>query len=155
MQAAKIKRAQNCPLAANFASLLQYQWSVSPLILLYFVSSLGVHWNRISLAVISQVSDVCTSVCCTLQTFRRAFCPHSWGDWMSSSECWVDAVEGNFPVMRARDGVGKFVILRLLQNVGANITIRRQAQQTTLTWTAATLTTWPLASLYMCCMRVP
>ena len=80
MQAAKIKRAQNCPLAANFASLLQYQWSVSPLILLYFVSSLGVHWNRISLAVISQVSDVCTSVCCTLQTFRRAFCPHSWGD---------------------------------------------------------------------------
>ena len=50
MQAAKIKRAQNYPLVANFVSLLQYQWSVSPLILLYSVSSLGVHWNRISLA---------------------------------------------------------------------------------------------------------
>jgi len=52
--------------------------------------------------------------------------------------------------MRVKDGVGKFVKLRLLQNVGANITIRRQTQQTTLTSTTATVTTWPLASLYMC-----
>ena len=56
MQAAKIKRAQNCPLAAIFVCLLQYQWSVSPLIPVYFVSSLGVHWNRISLSVRSEVT---------------------------------------------------------------------------------------------------
>ena len=43
--------------------------------------------------------------------------------------------------MRVKDGVGKFVKLRLLQNVGANITIRRQTQQTTLTSTTATVTT--------------
>ena len=41
MRAAKIKRVQNCPLAANFLCLLQYQWSASPLIRLHFVSCLN------------------------------------------------------------------------------------------------------------------
>jgi len=80
--------------------------------------------------------------------FRRASCLHSWGDWISSSECWIDAVEENFPVIRAKDGVGKFVKTKLLQNIGANSTARLQTQQKTLTWTTASVTTWPLASLY-------
>jgi len=59
-------------------------------------------------------------------------------------------VEENFPVVRVKDGVGKSVKTQLLQNIGANITTRRQTQHKTLTWTTATVTTWSLASLYMC-----
>jgi hypothetical protein len=69
MQAAKTKRAQNCPLAANFVCLLQYQRSVGPQICLHFVSSLGVHTDRISLAVSSHALR--SDAPCSVYMFRR------------------------------------------------------------------------------------
>jgi len=55
-------------------------------------------------------------------------------------------VEANFPIMRVKDGVGQFVETSDVPKYRSEQGVKPNRR----TWTKATVTSWPLAALYMC-----
>ena len=116
---------------------------------------LGVYLDRISLAAISHVTwclnfGLMHRVVITCPEVSKGVLPTFLG-WLNKLKWMLNWCSGRkFLQSYVWKAVWGNLLKQLLQNIGANITTRRQTQQRNLTWTTATVTTWPLAALYMC-----